>query len=177
MLRFAWPSAVWMRRLQGYPQSFVGFTGTKLHHGSKFPVQWNSTMTESSTRTSDRLQVKCQTRRVSRPPKDAVEKSDFNPYLIVFRTSAWTASRGSVVFKGRRRSIPWQAINSSIASTENEIENRKMGRNRSPYVLLVETKLNEFVTIAVNRNLSNCEKARKKRISGLQRDSNPWPLR
>ena len=42
---------------------------------------------------------------------------------------------------------------------------------------LREYKWNEYVTIAVNRKLSNCEKARKKRISGLQRDSNPWPLR
>ena len=36
---------------------------------------------------------------------------------------------------------------------------------------------NEYVTIAVNRNLRNCEVARKKGFSGLQRDSNPWPLR
>ena len=33
------------------------------------------------------------------------------------------------------------------------------------------------MTIAVNRNLSNCENSPKKRFSGLQRDSNPWPLR
>ena len=32
------------------------------------------------------------------------------------------------------------------------------------------------MTIAVNRNLSNCENSPKKRISGLQRDSNPRPL-
>ena len=39
---------------------------------------------------------------------------------------------------------------------------------------------NEYVTIAVNRNLSNCENSPKKKKnspSGLQRDSNPWPLR
>ena len=36
---------------------------------------------------------------------------------------------------------------------------------------------NEYVTIAVNRNLSNCENSPKKRFSGLQQDSNPWPLR
>ena len=36
---------------------------------------------------------------------------------------------------------------------------------------------NEYVTVAVNRNLSNCENSPKKRFSGLQRDSNPWPLR
>ena len=35
------------------------------------------------------------------------------------------------------------------------------------------TNENVYVTIAVNRNLSNCEKARKRGISGLQRDSNP----
>ena len=29
----------------------------------------------------------------------------------------------------------------------------------------------------MNRNLSNCENSPKKRFSGLQRDSNPWPLR
>ena len=33
------------------------------------------------------------------------------------------------------------------------------------------------MTIAVNRNLSNCENSPKKSFSGLQRDSNPWPLR
>ena len=38
-------------------------------------------------------------------------------------------------------------------------------------------KWNEYVTIAVNRNLSNCENSPKKGFSGLQRDSNPWPLR
>ena len=42
---------------------------------------------------------------------------------------------------------------------------------------LREYKWNEYVTIAVNRNLSNCENSPKKRFSGLQRDSNPWPLR
>ena len=40
---------------------------------------------------------------------------------------------------------------------------------------LREYKWNEYVTIAVNRNLSNCENSPKKRLSGLQRDSNPWP--
>ena len=38
---------------------------------------------------------------------------------------------------------------------------------------LREYKWNEYVTIAVNRNLSNCENSPKKRFSGLQRDSNP----
>ena len=39
-------------------------------------------------------------------------------------------------------------------------------------------QINEYVTIAVNRNLSNCENSpKKKSFSGLQRDSNPWPLR
>ena len=33
------------------------------------------------------------------------------------------------------------------------------------------------MTIAVNRNLSNCENSPKKSFSGIQRDSNPWPLR
>ena len=42
---------------------------------------------------------------------------------------------------------------------------------------LREYKWNEYVTIAVNRNLSNCEKIPKKSFSGLQRDSNPRPLR
>ena len=42
---------------------------------------------------------------------------------------------------------------------------------------LREYKWNEYVTIAVNRNLSNCENSPKKSFSGLQRDSNPWPLR
>ena len=44
---------------------------------------------------------------------------------------------------------------------------------------LREYKWNEYVTIAVNRNLSNCENSPKKKkgFSGLQRDSNPWPLR
>ena len=36
---------------------------------------------------------------------------------------------------------------------------------------------NEYVTIAVSRNLSNCKNSLKKSFSGLQRDSNPWPLR
>ena len=31
------------------------------------------------------------------------------------------------------------------------------------------------MTIAVNRNLSNCENSPKKSFLGLQRDSNPWP--
>ena len=34
--------------------------------------------------------------------------------------------------------------------------------------------MNEYMTIAVNRNLSNCENSPKKSFSGLQRDSNPW---
>ena len=38
-------------------------------------------------------------------------------------------------------------------------------------------KWNEYVNIAVNRNLSNCENSPKKSFSGLQRDSNPWLLR
>ena len=38
-------------------------------------------------------------------------------------------------------------------------------------------KWNEYVTIAVNRNLSNCENSPKKSFSGLQRDSNAWPTR
>ena len=42
---------------------------------------------------------------------------------------------------------------------------------------LREYKWNEYVTIAVNRDLSNCEMAKKKSFSGLQRDWNPWPLR
>ena len=37
-------------------------------------------------------------------------------------------------------------------------------------------KRNEYVTIAVNSQLRKSTK-KKKRISGLQRDSNPWPLR
>ena len=36
---------------------------------------------------------------------------------------------------------------------------------------------NEYVTIAVNRNLSNYENGPKKRFSVLQRDSNLWPVR
>ena len=36
---------------------------------------------------------------------------------------------------------------------------------------LREYKWNEYVTIAVNRNLSNCENSPKKSFSGLQRDS------
>ena len=40
---------------------------------------------------------------------------------------------------------------------------------------LREYKWNEYVTIAVNRNLSSCENSPKKGFSGLQRDSNPWP--
>ena len=36
---------------------------------------------------------------------------------------------------------------------------------------------NEYVTIAVNRNLSNYENSPKKRFSVLQRDSNLWPVR
>ena len=44
---------------------------------------------------------------------------------------------------------------------------------RMKWCELREYKRNEYVTIAGNRNLSNCERARKKRISGLQRDSNP----
>ena len=35
---------------------------------------------------------------------------------------------------------------------------------------LREYKWNEYVTIAVNRNLSNCENSPKKRFSGLQRE-------
>ena len=31
--------------------------------------------------------------------------------------------------------------------------------------------MNEYVTIAVNRNLSNCENSPKKSFSGLQRDA------
>ena len=38
---------------------------------------------------------------------------------------------------------------------------------------LREYKWNEYVTFAVNRNLSNCENSPKKSFSGLQRDSNP----
>ena len=42
---------------------------------------------------------------------------------------------------------------------------------------IVLTLWNDYVTIAGNRNLSNCENSPEKGFSGLQRDSNPWPLR
>ena len=41
--------------------------------------------------------------------------------------------------------------------------------------VLLSSFRNKYVTIAVNRNLSNCENSPKKSFSELQRDSNPWP--
>ena len=51
------------------------------------------------------------------------------------------------------------------------------GELRMKWCELREYKWNEYVTIAVNHNLSNCENSPKKSFSGLQRDSNPRPLR
>ena len=68
-----------------------------------------------------------------------------------------------------------------VQETHCEISEMKVyllpGPLRKTDVTKCYLKLNEYVTIAVNRNLSNCENSPKKSLSGLQRDSNPWPLR
>lgn len=64
------------------------------------------------------------------------------PYLTTFRTSECTASSGSVVFKGRRNSIPWQAANNSIASTEKR-------KKTSPFVISKTTEQDIWSKISV----------------------------
>ena len=42
---------------------------------------------------------------------------------------------------------------------------------------LPEYKWNEYVTIAVLTQIKQLQSSPKKSFTGLQRDSNPWPLR
>ena len=49
-------------------------------------------------------------------------------------------------------------------------------KNVIQYSHLTNSECTEYVTIAVNRNLSNCEKARKKGFRGFNGLRTPWPL-
>ena len=68
--------------------------------------------------------------------------------MTLCRTSLWTASRGSVVFKGRSRSIAWQAANNSMASTAN----RKKCIPFSTYYLQRLFKQNRYTTFCWQKN-------------------------